>query len=226
MSPRRPAGSGRVSTSAPELGQEVGDPAPDRVDAGRRVAAAVDVDEALEVGEVGRQVGADGGAQARRARSADGIGERLRSRSVIGRQSSALARLLSCAGPCAWSRSACSRVRTSTGSSRWSSSRSPSGGGGRGTGSAIRDATRSSTSAPRCRPATGPTAVAAIVGLDPPAARRPRRGPRRPGGPSLVRSGPLDRHLPVGRCRTRPDPDRGGARARRARRLAVADAPA
>ena len=34
-------------------------------------------------------------------------------------------------GPCVWSRSACSRARTSTGSSRWSSSRSPSAVGAR-----------------------------------------------------------------------------------------------
>ena len=66
-------------------------------------------------------------------------------------------------GPCDWSRPACSKVPTSTGSSRWSSSRSPSAGGGPGTGSAIPGATRSSTSAPTCRRATGPTAVAAIV---------------------------------------------------------------
>ena len=46
------------------------------------------------------------------------------------------------AGPCAWSRSACSRVRTSTGWRRWSRSRSPSAGGGPGSGSASPVGTR------------------------------------------------------------------------------------
>ena len=64
---RRPEATGGIRPrldARPELGQEVGDPTPDAVDAGRRIAAAVDVDETLEVGEVGRQVGADGGPQA------------------------------------------------------------------------------------------------------------------------------------------------------------------
>ena len=67
-------------------------------------------------------------------------------------------------GPCAWSRPACSKVPTSTGSSRWSSSRSPSAGGGPGTASAIRAATRSSTWARTCPARERPDGVAAIVG--------------------------------------------------------------
>ena len=63
-------------------------------------------------------------------------------------------------------------------------------------------------------------------GLDPPAAGRPRRGPDRARRPSLIGSGPLDRHLPVDRRGSGADPDRGGRRARRAGRLAVADRPA
>ena len=46
----------------------------------------------------------------------------------------------------------------------------------------------------------------------------PRRGPRRRRRPSLVGSGPLDRHVPVDRRGTGPRDRRGGARPRRARR--------
>ena len=53
VAPSRPLGSGRTSTSAPMLRRNAGDQPPDLVDAGLGVAAAVDVDEALEVGEVG-----------------------------------------------------------------------------------------------------------------------------------------------------------------------------
>ena len=45
----RPGRAGR-STVAPRSARNAADPAPDLVDAGGRVAAAVDVDEALEVG--------------------------------------------------------------------------------------------------------------------------------------------------------------------------------
>ena len=60
---RVPEPPGRVGPDArrvaPRRGQEVAGPAPDLVDARRRVAAAVDVDEALEVAQVARQVGLD-----------------------------------------------------------------------------------------------------------------------------------------------------------------------
>ncbi len=153
VSPRRPAGSGRRSTSAPSSARNDGHPAPDLVDAGLGVAAAVDVDQALEVGEECRQVGADRAAQARRARRWTGR-PAARTRRSSGQSSRWHLAILP--GPCVWSRSACSRAPTSTGSSRWSSSRSRSAGGGPGTASAIPAATRWSSSAPTCRPATGP----------------------------------------------------------------------
>ena len=70
----------------------------------------------------------------------------------------AACRLAILPGPCDWSRPACSRGPTSTGWSRWSSSSSPSAGGGPSTASATPGATRSSTSGARSRRATGPTA--------------------------------------------------------------------
>ena len=113
--------------------------------------------------------------------------------------------MLSSPGPCAWSRSASSRAPTSTGSSRWSSSRSPSAGDGPGTASAI----------------PGRHALvqlgAAVPARDWPDRRRRRSSPgsagcgattaRARGGvgrPPLVRPGPLDRHVPVGRARSGP----------------------
>ena len=62
--------------------------------------------------------------------------------------------------------------------------------------------------------------------LDPAPADRPWRGPQRARRPSLVRPRPLDHHLPVDRRGACPDVERGGARPRRARCLAVADRPA
>jgi hypothetical protein len=58
---REPAGRvGPRLDGGAKLGQERRDPAADLVDAGRSVAAAVDVHELREVLEVGRQVGRDG----------------------------------------------------------------------------------------------------------------------------------------------------------------------
>ena len=140
-----------------------------------RVAAAVDVDEVLEVGEVGRQVGARSRRAARRARRSTGVGG-VSVEAVMDGQSSGAGALAILPGPCDWSRSACSRDRTSTGSSRWSSWRSPSAGGGPGTASAIPGGTRWSGSAPTCRPATGPT-------------RSPRPSPGSAGcGPTTARA--------------------------------------
>ena len=62
-------------------------------------------------------------------------------------------------GPCDSSRPACSKDRMSTGWSRWSSSRSPSAGGGPGTASAIPSATPSCGSGRRSRRAGGRTAI-------------------------------------------------------------------
>ena len=53
-------------------------------------------------------------------------------------RSLALGHLAILPGPCDWSRPVCSKAPTSTGSSRWSSSRSPSAGAGPGTASATR----------------------------------------------------------------------------------------
>ena len=61
------------------------------------------------------------------------------------------------AGPCDSSRSACSRGPTSTGSCRWSRSRSPSAAGARGRARGRRPAARSSTSAGPSPRATGRT---------------------------------------------------------------------
>ena len=117
-----------------QIGEERRHPAPDRVDAGRRVAPAIDVDEARQVDQVGRHVGTDHGRAGRRARRPTGS-EASRSRRSSAQSSGWHLAILP--GPCVWSRPASSKARTSTGSSRWSSSRSPSAGGGPGTGSAI-----------------------------------------------------------------------------------------
>ena len=87
--------------------------------------------------------------------------------------------------------------------------------------------------APRARPPRRRRAGSRLAGsdrrdrrLDPAPADRPWRGPQRARRPSLVRPRPLDHHLPVDRRGACPDVERGGARSRRARCLAVADRPA
>ena len=119
--------------------RNAGDEPADLVDAVGRVATAVDVDEPREVGEVGGLGGADGrveGGRARRRR------RRIRARSRSPRWAVYGPRALGIlGGPCAWSRSACSRDPTSTGWRRWSRSRSRSAGGGPGTASASPGAT-------------------------------------------------------------------------------------
>ena len=62
--------------------------------------------------------------------------------------------------------------------------------------------------------------------VDPPAAIRPRRGRRRGRRPPLVGPRALDRDVPVDGRGAGTDHRRGGARARRARRVAVANRPA
>ncbi len=62
--------------------------------------------------------------------------------------------------------------------------------------------------------------------LDPAAAPGARRGSQRAGRPPLVGPGALDRHVPVDRRGAGAHADRGRPRARRARRLPVADRPA
>ena len=102
VSPSRPAGSGRRSTSAPRSVEERGDPAADLVDAVGRVAAAVDVDEPREVGEEGGQVGLDRRRGARRARRSrrrrsGGVGRGGPSAASLGARWRAVAIL---PGPC------------------------------------------------------------------------------------------------------------------------------
>ena len=204
----------------PELGQEARGPAADLVDAVGRIRPAVDVDELLEVREVGREI--------RRDRGAKGVDLEVRRRrpGSSSRPVYAGVRVAILPGPCDWSRSACSRDRTSTGSSRWSRWRSRSVDAGRGTASAIPAATPWSGSAPRCRLASGPI-------------RSPRSWPGSAGcawttarvdaGLAVHRSSDPGHWIITfpwsGEERAR-DPDRGGHGSRRSRRLAVADRPA
>ncbi len=199
--------SGRISTVGPEPLEEARGPATDLVDPGLRVAPAVDVDERGEVLEVGRElvledllelgelVGADGGA--RRV-------QRFHPASLATREAARRRAILP--GPCASSRSGCSRDPPSTGSSRSSRSSSPSVAGGPGTASGCPVATRSSTSA-----ATVPAARLAGRGgragrLGPAAARRSWRGPRR-ASPSTGRPIPgTGSSRSRGRARSGPRP--------------------
>ncbi len=207
-----------------EVGQERRHPAPDLVDAVGRVAAAVDVDQPLEVGEIGRQVGRDGRPQRvelgrGRGRQRRGHGDRVGHRASL-----AAGTLLSCPDRASGRDPPARRPE-----------RLPAGAGGQGRGRRrpASDLVRAARSrSPRARPPRrerpGPRLAGSRRGgrrLDPPAAPGSRRGPRRPGRPPLVRPGPLDHHLPVARRRARRGPHRGRARPRRARRLAVADGP-
>ena len=126
-----------------EVGEEPGHERRDLLDPGRGIAAAVDVHEALEIGEVGRARRRGRGLDGRQLVGRDagaGRGDRLHSASLRGPPLAILA------GSCARSRSDSSRVRTSTGSSRWSKSRWRSAGGGPGTANGRPAATPSSGS--------------------------------------------------------------------------------
>ena len=68
VSPNRPFGSGRRSTWRAQPLEVRRDPGRDLVDAARRVAAAVDAAQPLEVGEERRQAGLDGRVDLRPAR--------------------------------------------------------------------------------------------------------------------------------------------------------------
>ena len=143
-------------------------------------------------------------------------------------------------GPCDSSRSARSRDRTSTGSRRWSSSRSPSAGAGRGTASANRRITHGSGWERPCRRRTGPmgsrrsprgsVASGPTTPMAPPAwpsieRRSPATGsspgrwsPSSAGGPSPRPRSPS----PSARCRRpgarrSPEPSHGSSPATRAR---------
>ena len=129
---RRPEAPGRIGPDldpGAQLREERRDEQPDLVDAVGRVAPAIDVDQPLEVG-AGRPAG-----RRRRSSAARRARWRWASRAASSGRSStrSLGRrhLAILPGPCDWSRPACSKARTSTGSSRWSSSRSRSAGAGR-----------------------------------------------------------------------------------------------
>ena len=210
--------------------RNAGDEPADLVDAVGRVAAAVDVDEPLEVGEVGRLGGADGGLEGGQLGVVDAGPGRGRSSprwAVYGPRPLAIL-----GGPCAWSRSACSRdpnvyrlepvvkVEVAIGRRRtWYGQREPG---------PPRRSSASGATVPRTRLAA-PGRAARRLG--PPAAGRPRRGPRRRRRPSLVRPRPLDRDVPVDRRGAGPHDRRGGGRPRRsatsspARRARLTGAP-
>ena len=227
VAPRRPAGSGRVSISAPSSVRKSVTQRPTVVDAFGRVAPAVDVDQPLEVGEIGRQVGGDGGAEpVELGRRAAAVG--WRSSAVMTAESSGRQHrrphsgaLLSCPDRAPGRDPPARR-----------SQRLPARAGGqaRGRHRPAADLVRPARSgAPRPRPPGCERAGARPARrrrggrrLDPPAARGPRRGTRRDRRPPLLGPRPLDHHLPVDRRGACPDPDRGRARPRRAGRLAVA----
>ena len=200
VSPSRPAGSGRRSTVGAEAGEEAGRPAPTSLTPGRRVAAAVDVDEALEVGEVGRQVRGDRGAQ-RVELAVDGSspGRPRRSRGHWPASLRAPGGLLSCPDRATGRDPPARRPE-----------RLPARAGGQARG-------RHRPAADLVRPARSRAGTrSSDSGADGPAARRgrtPVAATRRPGSaacatdhgegrggvarPSLVRSRALDRHVPV-----------------------------
>ena len=140
------------------------------------VAAAIGVDETLEVREKGGLGGLDRGAQGGDLAGVEeeGWGRRHGAKStdavrgvgggpVADRPSAEPAKgrvraRLSSPEACDSSRSGCSRDRMSTGSCRWSGSTSPSAGRGRGAGRARPWMAPSSVSAGRLPPANGPTA--------------------------------------------------------------------
>ena len=132
VDPKRLAGSGRASTSAPMSDRN---PATNRPTSSTPSGGAAAVDGRAARGRRGRRARPRGWR--RRARSARRPRRRIRARSRSPRWAvygpGALGIL---GGPCAWSRSACSRDPTSTGWRRWSRSRSGSAGGGPGTASA------------------------------------------------------------------------------------------
>ena len=193
-----------------------GDEPPDLVDAGRRVRAAVDVHEPLEVGEVGRLVRADRRPRAPPARrrampsgsgrsspsgslgrpGAVGRGRPQRAHRPIRRAilpgpcDSIEIRLLE--GPNVYRLEPVVKVEVAVGRRRtWYGQRSP----GR---HALVQLGRRRPGARLAAPDRGARR------LGPAPAGRPRRGPRRRRGPSLVRPGPLDRDVSAGRARSGP----------------------
>ena len=171
--------------------EEVGRPAADLVDARRACSCPQSMlTSALEVVEIGGQVGRDGCAQrvelgrrtaSRRARRSG----RPSARQSTGARVRAT-RLLSCPDR------ATGRDPPARGTQRL-----PAGAGGQARGrrrpaadlvrpARSRAAMRSSSSARAVPARDWPDGVAAVVGLDPPAAGRSRRGPRR-ASPSTAR---------------------------------------
>ena len=204
VAPYRPLGSGRTSTSAPIPSRIRRHPAPDLVDASGGVRPAVDVDEALEIAQVGRQMA--GHRRAQRVELEDcvgtcGLGGHAASLSTGDGSASheRPSRVAILPGPCAWSRSACWRgpnvyrlepvvkVELALGRRRtWYGQRDPGRHAIVRLGAAV--------------PARDwPDPIAAIVAWVRRLACRPRRRARRTRRPSLVGPGSLDHHVPVAR---------------------------
>ena len=220
---------GWTTTVAPRRSRNRGRPAADAIHTGLRVAAAVDVDERRQVLEIGRQRLRDESVEARqlvrRTTPSDGEVQRLGHRT--GRVYAAvrlapgdLAGPLSSPAPCASSRSACSKVPTSTGWSRRPRSRSPWAGRG-----LVRPANaRASLAGPPGSACAGPR----LAGRGRNARRlvaastdRSRRGHGRGRRPSLVGPRALDRDLSVARRGAGARDRRRRVPARRAQRHAV-----
>ena len=227
--PNRPDGSGRRSTRAPLSARNPATNEPTSSTPGGRVRAAIDVDEALEVGEVGGLGGADGGLDARRARRPR---RRRPARSGCPCPKSRCAPAVPARRPrlCCRDR-ARDRDPTARGPERLPAR---AGGEDRGRARPAADVVRpAKPGPPRARPprrrrarrgsgrsrSTRSSAGSAACGSTTARARAACR-------PSLVGPGPLDRHVPVDRRGAGPHDRRGGARPRRAGRLARAPGPA
>ena len=209
----------------PEAAQPVGRPGAHLVDPGLRVAAAVGVDEALEVREVG------GLARPRRRREA-----RTGRRDESGGRGSAWPQSIERpTAPHARPERVSSPDRAS---GRDPPARGPqrlparAGGQGRGRRRARADLAGIADARATCVVHLGrsvparewPDEVADLVALDPPPSRGPRRARRTGRGPRAVGHGTLGRHLAVGRRRAGAPDRRGRVRPRVAQRLARAPA--
>ena len=219
VSPELPRRVGSDVDLGAEPLEERGRPAPDLVDPLGRVRPAVDVHEPLEVVEVGAAVGRDRRAQrveleARRSAPVVSVGHdgSLATTSCCypaGTVRVVEIRLLE--GPNVYRLEPVVKVELAVGRRRtWYGQRDPGRHALVRLGAAV--------------PARDwPDPVAAIVAWVRRLRARPRRGARRAGRPPIVRPGSLDHHLPVERRGAGTHPDRGGPRAGRARRVALAD---
>ncbi len=218
VSPKRPAGSGRTSMSAPSSPRKRPRPAPDLVHALGRVRAAIRCSRGARGPRdtpAGRRRRPRGAHRARDPRS-------IRSPGSSSRAVYRPCRLLSCRDR------ARGRDPHAGGPQRLPAR---AGGQAGGRDRPATDLVRPARSgSPRARPARRRGAGPRLArsgrrhrDLDPAPAGGPRGGPRRSRRPSFVGPGALDRDLPVGRRGTGPDHHRGCPRAGRARRVAVED---